>query len=154
MLVKWFRKNRNMFSGNHIRFLLTRKDGSASPILEALGGPSWLEDDEVSDEYRRRFNQFCFNCFGREPMVTLSLCARCRKIYYWWETHFTIRVEATIDIMQLARMPERKLGFSQVGDGHGQEVFTLLTCSLTLSLGYYAGKYAYVRRRRLIVTVH
>ena len=82
-LIKWFSKNPHMFSKDLMRFWFVRKDGSFSPILVALGGPSWLEDYEVNDEHRRRFNKVCFGCYGREPMVTLSLCARCKKIYYW-----------------------------------------------------------------------
>ncbi|EPS96993.1 hypothetical protein FOMPIDRAFT_92538 [Fomitopsis schrenkii] len=81
-LTNWFRKTGHMFSVVLLQMLLMPPGESVSPILEALGGPSWLLSGEMDDEQERRFNRYCFRCAGREPMVELSLCSRCKKIYY------------------------------------------------------------------------
>lgn len=78
-----------MFSVVLLQMLLMPPGESVSPILEALGGPSWLLSGEMDDEQERRFNRYCFRCAGREPMVELSLCSRCKKIYYWCGGYLT-----------------------------------------------------------------
>ncbi|EPS97003.1 hypothetical protein FOMPIDRAFT_1088692, partial [Fomitopsis schrenkii] len=72
-VINWFRKNGRMFSEGVLQTLLMPTDGSVSPILEALGGPSWLQSSESQAKQQDRCNRYCFYCGGREPMVTLSL---------------------------------------------------------------------------------
>ncbi|KAH9841137.1 uncharacterized protein C8Q71DRAFT_440672 [Rhodofomes roseus] len=81
-LVKWFKKNPHLLPETILRELLMPVDEPVSPILEALGGPSWLEGREHTDKTDHRLVMQCRQCFSREPMVKLFVCSKCKKIYY------------------------------------------------------------------------
>ncbi|KAH9920634.1 uncharacterized protein B0H18DRAFT_880995 [Fomitopsis serialis] len=82
-LVKWFRKNPHLIDDSTLRRLLMPAGEAPSPILESLGGPSWLDGREHTDKTDYRLSKFCSKCFAREPIVKLSLCSRCKRLYYW-----------------------------------------------------------------------
>ncbi|KAH9920646.1 uncharacterized protein B0H18DRAFT_1121877 [Fomitopsis serialis] len=81
-LIKWFRKNPHLLPDTMLRELLMPVGEPASPILEALGGPSWIEGREHTDKTDHRLVMQCRQCFSREPMVKLFVCSKCKKIYY------------------------------------------------------------------------
>ncbi|KAH9921329.1 uncharacterized protein B0H18DRAFT_566750 [Fomitopsis serialis] len=85
-LVKWFRKNPHGLSDTILRQLLIPTGETTSPILEALGGISWLEGREHTDKTDRRLVKRCRQCLRQEPIVKLFLCSQCKTANYWYVT--------------------------------------------------------------------
>ena len=83
LLVKWFRKNPHVLTDGLLRQLLMPASGPTSPVLEALGGPSWLTERERTEKTDGRLSKSCHKCHAREPFVKLSLCAKCKRALYW-----------------------------------------------------------------------
>lgn len=82
--MKWFKKNPHLLPDPILRDLLMPAGEAPSSILEALGGPSWLEGRKHTDKTDHRLVMQCRSCMKREPMVKLSVCSKCKKIYYWY----------------------------------------------------------------------
>ncbi|GBE86067.1 hypothetical protein SCP_0805910 [Sparassis crispa] len=80
-LVKWFRKNPHFLPENLMQELLMPA-GEPSTVLEALGGPEWLDNRQHTDKTVHRLSKQCRQCGAREPIVKLSLCSGCKTIYY------------------------------------------------------------------------
>ncbi|KAH9917479.1 uncharacterized protein B0H18DRAFT_883790 [Fomitopsis serialis] len=59
-----------------------RAGEAPSPILENLGGPSWLEGRERTEKTYQRPIKFCLRCYARDPIVRLYMCGKCTKVYY------------------------------------------------------------------------
>ncbi|OBZ72942.1 hypothetical protein A0H81_06775 [Grifola frondosa] len=81
-VVKWLRKNPHLLSDESLRALLIQVGETTSPILEALGGPSWIDNRGHTDKTDLGLVRKCMQCSAREPLVKLSVCKRCNKIYY------------------------------------------------------------------------
>jgi hypothetical protein len=77
-LIHWFRKNPHFIPDNKIRHLLP-----PGPILEGLGGETWLENRKQTFKADQRLAKACRTCGAREPLVTLFRCNNCKYIYYW-----------------------------------------------------------------------
>ncbi|KAJ7936855.1 hypothetical protein B0H13DRAFT_1946032 [Mycena leptocephala] len=76
-LIHWFRKNPHFIPDNKIRHLLP-----PGPILEGLGGETWLENRKQTFKADQRLAKACRTCGAREPLVTLFRCNNCKYIYY------------------------------------------------------------------------
>ncbi|KAH9917464.1 uncharacterized protein B0H18DRAFT_1214570 [Fomitopsis serialis] len=81
-LVKWFRKNPHRLPAADYGELLTPSGEAASPILGALGVPSWLAERQDTDKTIHRHNKTCRQCQAVEPIVKLSVCGKCKMFYY------------------------------------------------------------------------
>ena len=82
-LVKWFKQNPHLIPDPILHDLLMPAGEAPSPILEALGGPSWLEGREHTDKTDHRLVMQCRSCMKREPMGKLFVSSKCKKNYYW-----------------------------------------------------------------------
>ncbi|KAJ7868581.1 hypothetical protein B0H14DRAFT_3132623 [Mycena olivaceomarginata] len=77
-LITWFRKNPCLMVERELRRVLL----PAGPVLEGLGGESWLENRKASSKAEQRIAKACRTCGAREPLVTLLRCNNCKYIYY------------------------------------------------------------------------
>ncbi|KAJ6469418.1 hypothetical protein C8R45DRAFT_1016962 [Mycena sanguinolenta] len=78
-LISWFRKNPHLITDKDLQHLLL----PAGPILEGLGGETWLENRKIiTTKTAERSAKACRTCRAREPLVTLSRCNNCKYIYY------------------------------------------------------------------------
>ncbi|KAJ6608249.1 hypothetical protein B0H10DRAFT_2068783 [Mycena sp. CBHHK59/15] len=79
-LINWFRKNPHLMHDSELRYLLL----PVGPILDGLGGESWLESDNRKETTKtdQRLVKACRTCRAREPLATLSRCNNCKYIYY------------------------------------------------------------------------
>ncbi|KAJ7681136.1 hypothetical protein B0H17DRAFT_1206074 [Mycena rosella] len=77
-LTTWFRKNPRLMSDDDLKYLLL----PAGPILNGLGGESWLENRKQTAKTDERATKACRTCSAREPLVTLLQCNNCKHIYY------------------------------------------------------------------------
>jgi len=81
-LVKWFRKNPHTLRERVLRKLLIPGGETSSPVLEALGGVAWLSHRKHTDKTDLQRVKCCRQCEAREPLVKLSLCGRCKRLYF------------------------------------------------------------------------
>ncbi|KAJ6470287.1 hypothetical protein C8R47DRAFT_1149259 [Mycena vitilis] len=103
-LINWFSKNPRTMVDTELRYLLL----PPGPILEGLGGETWLENRKQSSKAEQRLSKSCRTCGAREPLVTLMRCNNCKYIYYCsrecqktnWKHH---KVECT----EMAAMQEK-----------------------------------------------
>ncbi|KAJ7064718.1 hypothetical protein C8F01DRAFT_1127849 [Mycena amicta] len=77
-LVTWFRKNPRLMGEELLRHMLL----PAGPVLEALGGETWLDNRKMNFKAQQRVAKGCRTCGAREPLVTLMRCNNCKYIYY------------------------------------------------------------------------
>ncbi|KAJ7150914.1 hypothetical protein C8R43DRAFT_1005604 [Mycena crocata] len=77
-LITWFRKNPRRMNEKDLKYLLL----PPGPILDGLGGESWLENRKQTTKADQRLAKVCRTCGAREPLVTLSRCNNCKYIYY------------------------------------------------------------------------
>ncbi|KAF7348597.1 MYND-type domain-containing protein [Mycena venus] len=88
-LINWFRKNPLRMPHKEMKHILL----PAGPILEELGGESWLENRKQTFKSEQRLAKACRTCGAREPLATLLRCNNCKYIYYWecqrthWKHH-------------------------------------------------------------------
>ncbi|KAI0060082.1 hypothetical protein BV25DRAFT_1828173 [Artomyces pyxidatus] len=80
--VKFLRKNPKILSIQDLMQILTRTDQPTHPVLEAIGGLTWLEERRNTARADERQAKQCRNCGIREPQKTLFRCAQCQHIYY------------------------------------------------------------------------
>ncbi|KAF9817930.1 hypothetical protein IEO21_03124 [Rhodonia placenta] len=72
-LTKWFRKNPHLISEHALRLLLLPPgETGGSPVLDALGGPSWLDSRQHTDKTDLRLAKQCRQCGACEPMTKLA----------------------------------------------------------------------------------
>ncbi|KAJ7922231.1 hypothetical protein B0H13DRAFT_1983716 [Mycena leptocephala] len=105
-LIHWFRKNPHFIPDNKIRHLLP-----PGPILEGLGGETWLENRKQTFKADQRLAKACRTCGAREPLVTLFRCNNCKYIYYceMAETQENIERMSLIDSAGAKRNADWKL---------------------------------------------
>lgn len=88
--MNWFRKNPHLLSDATLRNLFAPDSDThmSTHVLDALGGVAWLvpeyRDRNRTDETELRRYKSCQACGARDPLVKLSVCNGCRKVYYWY----------------------------------------------------------------------
>ncbi|CAL1697555.1 unnamed protein product [Somion occarium] len=84
--AKFLRKNPKLVPERSLLQLLFRRDQPIHPVLELLGGLSWLKGvitrEGLTARMEERQTKACRYCGGREPQVTLFRCSGCKHIYY------------------------------------------------------------------------
>ncbi|KAJ7348043.1 hypothetical protein DFH08DRAFT_867246 [Mycena albidolilacea] len=77
-LIDWFRENPHLMLDRELRHILL----PAGPVLEGLGGDSWLENRTQTSQAEQPLAKSCRTCGAAEPLVTLLSCNNCKAVQY------------------------------------------------------------------------
>lgn len=80
-VIKHLRKYPLMYYQRELReFLMRDGEGASSPVLDALGGPSWITDRTSSTTAQKREVKRCRQCGKHDSEIKLFRCGRCQHI--------------------------------------------------------------------------
>jgi hypothetical protein len=94
-VIKWFRKNPYLMFDSDIRNLLIPDGECTSPVLEGLGGPSWLDERKRTSKTDHNMTKQCRQCHARPPQKKLFQCSRCKHMWYGkcqFETYLSMKL--------------------------------------------------------------